>query len=898
MADGAGNEAGRGSAVRVGAAPDWLVAHRMAMPEPPGDYMRRDRLMQQCMPTSRRLTLLVAPAGFGKTTLLAACCRQAVADGVPVAWLAADGEDDASELDRCLALAFDRAGIAPEDVAGAGVPEGPAHYSRAMTLLHTAASLGRACVLALDEVELLTDGGALALLNFLVMNAPPQLHIAIACRELPVALDVAVPVLSGQAEVLTTEDLRFSESETAEFLGGSPSPEELREVAETLAGWPLALWIRRAGAWPGEGVSDAMRDVVSSYVESRLWRTLTEGDRGLLLDVGLLDWFDEELLDEVLDEAGVLRRLETMPGVAGLMQPVRAGPEGARRLHGLIREHCARRQRVEAPHRHLDVHRRVARALARRGHAVDAMRHARRANDADLAAAILVGAGGVMLLAVEGNDRLAAADRQLPRSLSGMPPRVALVRCAALAVAGQHAKARRAFAALAELATDDAGADVQVRAERSLVYGLVATLGCESAPTPEGEALLADAAALTRARELDPLTRGLLEMAVCLSLHVHGRLAEASLRAGNAGRALGHVPFMEMAVAYQRGQIAMAEGRADDAAALYRSGQALARHHPVTGLDLVGAGDVFLRELDLERNRGAGQGTLTRLAPVRMNAELAVRFAACDLLVATALAGGIDRALVAVDEMWDEARRGDLPALRRHLAAWRVSLLATEGRIEEAERTWQAAGLPDSDAGCASLDLQSWREAESVGCARVRVLLARGDHEGARRLCRTLLEMAAGAGLRRVEMRVLGLGVRIEFEAGDRACARARLDRFLGLHAVTGYGLALSRQGVAAESLLAEYVDGADDDGACDRARALLEAVRKEAVAAGPRLSERELEVLGRLERLRDRDIAEELGLTHHGVRYHVGNIFEKLGTHKRGDAVGRARVLGLLPGQ
>ena len=63
-----------------------------------------------------------------------------------------------------------------------------------------------------------------------------------------------------------------------------------------------------------------------------------------------------------------------------------------------------------------------------------------------------------------------------------------------------------------------------------------------------------------------------------------------------------------------------------------------------------------------------------------------------------------------------------------------------------------------------------------------------------------------------------------------------------------------------------------------------------------PVLSERELEVLRRLASQRDKQIAAELGISPHGVRYHLRKLFAKLGAAKRNDAVRRARELGLIP--
>ena len=82
---------------------------------------------------------------------------------------------------------------------------------------------GAACVLVLDELEQVGEGGSLALLTQLLNQAPPNLHLAIACREIPAPFDVASLVLAGQGEVISVEELRFSRSDVAQFLGPTVS---------------------------------------------------------------------------------------------------------------------------------------------------------------------------------------------------------------------------------------------------------------------------------------------------------------------------------------------------------------------------------------------------------------------------------------------------------------------------------------------------------------------------------------------------------------------------------------------------------------------------------------------------------------------------------------------------
>lgn len=889
MAEGAA-ERGDGPASTLPGTPDaadpaWLPERRTTVPAPPRDALPRDALVRRCMPLCRRLTLLVAPGGFGKTALLAACARALGGRGVPVAWLVLDAGDDEASLDAGLARAFRCAGVAAG--AGGGV--------RAQ--LRATESLGRDLVLVLDEADALADPAALALLDLVVAEAPANVHIAIACRALPTGLDVSMPVLDGQAEMLTAEDLRFTGAEMAAFLGETVPAAELDELESALAGWPIAVRLHRDAHAAGGGRREAMHEVAGSWVESRLWRTFSPAERDLLLDVGLFEWFDEQLLGEALGEPRTMRRLLALPGVPDLLQRAPGGPAESLRLHPMLRDHCVRRRWRGQPPRYRRLCRRIAGALARRGFTVAAMRHAREAEDGELAASILVRAGGVGLLLREGTEAIVAADRCLPDALAAMPPRAVLVRSLALAASGRLAEARRALHAVPGGPAAKADGTPGLRAERCLTRGVLAGFGCESAPTPETTSMIAEALALHRAPGLDPALRGGLEMILGASLDLHGRPQGASRRAERARRLLRHAPYAGVFLDFQRGQIAMAQGRLADAMALYRSGLRGARQIYPQEPGLAQTAEVLLREVIHERHPGSYPGGAWRPpAPAAFAADLGARFAACDLTAELALEESAARALAAVDEMRAGARDADLTALERHLAAWHAGLLASTGRPAEAERAWAAGGLPASGDDCVDLSAQSWREVESLGCARLRLLLAGGKHDAAAGVGAALLEVAAGAGLRRLEMRALALCLRMACEDGAPADARNHLERFLDLYAESDFARPIARQGDAVAATLARYVDDAPPGSRREAGRKLLAALRSRRQGPAAGFSPREMEILGRLGVLRDKDIAADLELTVDGVRYHVRKIFAKLGTHTRHEAVRQARSLGILP--
>ena len=143
-------------------------------------------------------------------------------------------------------------------------------------------------------------------------------------------------------------------------------------------------------------------------------------------------------------------------------------------------------------------------------------------------------------------------------------------------------------------------------------------------------------------------------------------------------------------------------------------------------------------------------------------------------------------------------------------------------------------------------------------------------------------------------MRALALRVRLCHRAGNRDAAREATAEYLALYARSDYARPLVRAGAAAATALDRIVD-ANPDGPHAAAAERLLAMGRDRVPATPRLTDREKTVLGRLAGQQDKQIAAALGMTPHGVRYHIRAIFGKLGVHSRAAAVRRAQALGLL---
>ncbi len=877
---------------------EWLLRQKVTVPDRTPGYMDRPGLVNRAMPTRNRVTAIVAPGGFGKTTLLAECCRRLIEEGVVTAWLSIDPDDGAEVLDAYLAFAFRYAGLGLPDLPDDEPAMDHGSFSRLSRLLRVIDARDEPFVLALDDLQRLSDPRSVALLEFLIRRGPPNLHLAVACRRLP-ALDLGGLILSGTAAALTVSDLRFTASEIAEFFGRRLSRRELAALKEDSAGWPMALRIRRNRAKASSAADEReVRDIVGNWVEWRLWEGMADDDRTLLLAAGLFEWLDEELLGEVLGAADAMRRIEGMDALTGLLNPVRGSRRESWRLHPLIGEHCARRLLRHDRPRYRDLHRRIAVALARRGETLPALRHAAESGDPKLAGEMLEDAGGVRLWIRYGLAAFQTAVGLLDEDVLLSTPRLGLARCASLLFAGRLADARSAYRALPE--PDPAGggpADPRWVDDR-IVHGLLDYYGGGSMASEGTRAQVADLRTIADSPTTERLIRGYAEHSLCV---VHTTMAQFEAAEHRAGRALDHLggnPYVRLLVGIQRGQAAMAQGRVAPARNHYANALRTAKARFLDDPASIAIVGVLLRELDLERHHHPPdpQPPAVPAALTRNGTPLQAFAAASGVAVGRVLAQGDGSAKAVLQELLDFVHGDGLPALARHLSAMRVSLLAAEGCAGEAERCWREAGLPDDTAACLDLKVQSWREMEALACARLRLLTALERYDEGRAFTKALGGATADAGLRRTWMRALVLTVVLENRAGDPARQRRRLEEFLALFAQTDYAWSAVCERRVCRPAVERFLAEASDSPLRAPAEALLAALRGADADSELALSAREREILERIEARSDKSIADELGLTTSGVRYHLRKAFARLGATGRADAVRRAREAGLLP--
>ena len=871
------------------------------MPSPIEDYFQRPEIEARLTPLGRRLTVLQAPCGFGKTTLLANVCRREQQRGNTVVWIQCGAELTAEALFSRLIRGVeedptDCAITDPRSSDHADERRFPLEIGHAFSAIEQS---GAPYLLAFDDVECVSDACVVKAINTLCRFGPPNLHVALALRSNAGGLDLATPIINGQAELIGVEDLRFSDPEIARFLGYPLSRDEFVSLVRSTEGWPVALRVARNSPG-GDSPRMSVQQNLSRYLSTRLVRGLSDAAREFLLDLAVLDTVERPVLEAAFPREYALCWPELFAAFQGLIRSVDS-TGGTLRLHPLVRKFLQERSQAEDLGRYRRVNRRLAALQLRNGEFGRALSHAAEANDSVLCARILEESGGIEQLFKEGLRPFVSACRHLTQELADAYPQLVPTRCVALLMEGEMVDARRVYERFRMSAepVEQAATDDEMRLDRAqdtVIRAMLWSFSCQPLSDRHFTRLLGGATRYANDDRLPTIFRGAMYAVQVVADSMHGRFELARRRASRAKELFRSADSTQGVnlMNLQSGVSAMAQGRVGEATSCYWR----------SIVDMGEMASPLSLELRIECNdHGSRPGwdNSGHADPRSIPGWIDIRAAAHGNLAEAAFdQGGPQEALDAVEESIAWADERDAVCLTRLLSAQRVEWLVRAGDAAAAGRAWTAAGLPEDLPSLLTVSGQSWREMEAIASARVALLGARGEIEAARDLADHVRITARGWGLKRLLMRCLSTWSALEIRASNAAGASRLLHEYVLEYGDTAYSRPLTREGEASvEGLRALLRERLNDD-IRSTALALLEALgagdpagRQE--TPGPGFSRRELEVLEGLARgRRNKEIARALGLTESGVRYHLKRIYAVLGASGRIDAVRRASHLGV----
>lgn len=434
-----------------------LAEAKLAAPRPQTEIVERLRLSQALDAGDRtQLTLVAAPAGFGKTTAVRAWCASRA---LPFAWITLDaGDNDPVRLWTYVATAVDRVreglgrGALQRLYAAGGAIETP--IDELMNGLAAMPDL----VIVLEDLQTVTDKECLASIDYALEHLPSTARLIAVSRADP-ALRLARHRAAGALTEVRAVDLAFTKEEAHELVVGRGrvdiGAEEVELLHERTEGWPAALLL--ASIWL-RTVDDPQRAVrefggshrfVAEYLSQEVLASLGDGLQTFLLSASVLGRFTPELCDSVLsrsDSASVLAELEQ----ANLLVS-RLEHGGWYRVHPLLAEFATAQLAAIEPTAAAEIHRHAGVWLMEHGFPVDAAQHAAAAGDHELVAQLMV-EHHLILIRTGGARTLLRWVRSLPDETVVRHPELAVGGATAAAMVGQATLEQRRLLRLADRA--------------------------------------------------------------------------------------------------------------------------------------------------------------------------------------------------------------------------------------------------------------------------------------------------------------------------------------------------------------------------------------------------------------------------------------------------------------
>ncbi len=937
---------------------DQLLKTKLYIPPLRPNLVPRPELIErlnQGLEFGHKLSLISAPAGFGKTTLVS---EWLAASKRPAAWLSLDqGDNDPRRFLTYLIAALQtiEADVGLGALAMLQSPQPPSTESILTTLLNELAVISDHLVLVLDDYHMIEVQAIDEALGLLLEYLPPQMHLAIASRE-----DPPLPLASLRARGLLTElrasDLRFTAAEAAVFLnqmGLDLSPDDVAALESRTEGWIAGLQMAALalqGPPSGQERADTAsfiqaftgshRFVLDYLVEEVLGRQ-SEEVRSFLLQTSILDRLSGPLCDAV--RFGVAERPSSSERRAvykredgkKMLQALERGnlfvvPLDDRRqwyryhhlFAGVLQAHLKEEQPDQVPALHL----RASEWYQRNGRPSAAVRHALAAEDYERAADLIELAWPEMDGRFQSKTWLAWAKR-LPAELIPTRPVLSAAYAWALLNGGELEAA--------ESRLQDAAKWLEPTGEMSegpelSSIGMVVTDEDQFRALPasiaSAQAFIAQARgdvpstvkyarqALERLPEDDYVRRGPAAALLGLAYWGQGELEAAHQTLAEAMAGFQKAGAISFAISgtYGLADIQLAQGRLRAAISTYEQSLQLVREQDDPAV-IRGTADLYLGLSKLFRERGESEAAEQNLLKSEELGEQAA-------LEDWPYRWRIYRALVQEDQgdlnsaldLLDEAGRFYFPTPvpnLRPVTALKTGVWLKQGRLAEA-LDWASQRELSAEN-----ELSYLREFEHLTLARVLMAQYEAQQnekplQEAMGLLKRLQKAAEAGGRRGSVIEILVLQALAQRTGGEISPALVALGQALALAEPEGYVRIFVDEGPPMARLLNEALSRGMAPGYVQRLLATfspdgLEQTNQSMKKSELRipkselidpLSKRELEVLRLLgTELSGPEIARELMVSLTTIRTHTQNIYSKLGVHNRRSAVSRAEELDLL---
>jgi LuxR family maltose regulon positive regulatory protein len=905
--------------------PDTLLTTKLTLPPSRKGIVSRPRLIEKLNAglganglAYRKFTLISAPAGFGKTTLLVEWLRQT---GLPVAWLSLDEGDNALvRLFTYLVATMQKidAGVGHHTQGLLQSPQLPPVKSLVEALVNDTPP--SPFILALDDFHLLEERTALEAIRFLLQNLPTHMRLVIATRKDP-PLPLARLRSIGHMTEIRARNLRFTQDEAAQFLndvmGLDVSAKDIATLEARTEGWIAGLHL---AAYSLHAYEDTYKRAafirafagdnrhVMDYLISEVLSQQSEAVRNFLLHTAILERFCGSLCDAVAyesKESGASQEVLEYLDKANLFIVPLDNRREWYRYHHLFSDLLRRRLELTQPTISPQLHLRASAWYEQQGLSAEAVHHALAAQDFERATTLIE----PLAMKHIADSKLTTILRwlsKLPDELVNKRPWLCVARAWACLLSGN-------MDAVDSLLHDAEVGLSETTPETFLDY-----------PRIVGH--------LETIRAVIARWQGDYNRSIELSLSAFEDLPEESMRVHSAlslnlGTAYAAVGDLESAKANYEESLAIGQRARNYYAALtaisnlsllqvkqghlhkaesicqqsirmgthWGGGQPL----PATGRCYIFLGTIYYEWNDIDK----ALDLLTR--GIELGEQSGEEFIVLGGKLAMARLGIAQGKIRAAFEAFAQAQEIHSRATREQ----------EMGEVSDTQaRLWIAQGDLDTAFRWANehIDLMQ-QEANHLyfdgylGLARI--LIANSQPGKVPGLLTPLLEAAENTGRMGDAIEILVLLALAHQAQDDMSQALSLLERALSLAEPEGYFRTFVDEGPPMARLLYEAANRGIAAEYCGRLLAAfpaadpsdarpLKSVGDEIALIEP-LSQRELEVLRLIDKgMSNREIAQEMILALDTIKGYTRRIYGKLGVHNRTHAVAKALTLGILPSE
>ncbi len=899
-----------------------LLSTKLHRPAVPSGRIARPQLVRRLndgLRTGRTLTLFSAPAGFGKTT----CAGEWLdSSDRPVAWLTLDeADDDPGRFFLYLVAALQQAGPAIgreiEGILRAGSL--PSAGIILTTLSNDILELDLPFILALDDFQMIQDPAILQVIEQLVVNPPPPLHLVLLTREDP-PLPLARLRANNRLSEIRAADLRFTSEEAGTLLRGTLglniSAEDVLLLDERTEGWAAGLHLAglsiRGRADPSAFIrtlSGGHRHILGYLTEEVLNRQ-TAADQEFLVQTSMLERLSGGLCDALTGRADGRETLERLYHANLFLVPL--DDEGRwYRYHQLFAEMLADRRKSFPAEITAGFHRRASEWYAREGMAGEAVRHALAAGD--YAAAVIQIETHAMDMLMQWHVKTVDGwMRAIPAGWSARSIRANLAFAWIHMIRGEPLKAAPHLAQLQALFAESQPAELEDPSLNAKWLAIQAMMLNARGMVAEG--LVLGRKALAIAPETDPQVRCLVHLAIAGSCeplddspgmeHAFAEIVRYGREAGNSVYELLGISGLAL-IAIKQGRLHFAYELADAGIRqMERSGSL----PPVATAVYGELGTVCYQwhQLDEAHHHFRRAIQVGMLAGFN-DAEL---FHGVILSRLHLIEGNLQAAEQEIRKSFDRMRIEAPVVVREEVIAQQVRIDLALERLADAERIMQAEGFSFA-GGFSAPDSLPGRTSGALYTAALRILLYRARSSDSKTGLEAGLALAdrliAEAVRRRLvfyEMELHLLRAQLHSVNKNDRSAREDLKAALVLGEPEGYVTIFIEEGAG----IGEILSGLKRENALaavspDYVDTILTGINippesrtAETASMIARLTVRELEVLRLMAQgLRYEEVAERLVISLNTVRSHVKTIYGKLGADNRTRAIELAQRMNVL---